>query len=93
MGKYSIIVEKSAQKELQSHYKSGDQSSIKRIEKIFIELSAHPETGIGNPERLKYDLSGYWSRRINKKDRLVYRIEDQYIHVIVIAAMGHYLDK
>lgn len=93
MGKYSIVVEKSAQKELQAHYQSGNKASIKRIEQIFLELSEHPETGIGNPEKLKYDLEGFWSRRINRKDRLIYKIEYQIITVVVIAAMGHYDDK
>lgn len=93
MGKYSIIIEKSAQKELQLHYKNGNKSSIKRIEQIILELSNHPETGIGNPERLKFDLSGYWSRRINKKDRMVYRIDDKIITVTIVTAIGHYFDK
>jgi len=93
MGKYSIVIGKSAQKELQAHYKAGNKLSIKRIEKIISELSDHPEIGIGNPERLKFDLSGYWSRRINRKDRLVYKIEDHIITVTIITTMGHYEDK
>lgn len=93
MGKYSIVVEKAAQKELQTHYKSGDKVSIKRIEKIFEELSKHPQTGIGKPEQLKFGLSGYWSRQINKKDRLIYRIEENIITVFVVSAVGHYGDK
>lgn len=52
-----------------------------------------PETGTGKPERLKYDLSAYWSRRINKSDRLIYRIEDKIITVTVVSALGHYDDK
>lgn len=55
MGKYSVIIEKSAQKELKAHYHSGNKSSIKRIEQIILELSQHPETGIGQPEKLKFD--------------------------------------
>ena len=50
MGKFAVIVEKSAQKELLAHYKSGDKTSIKRIEQIILELSEHPETGVGKPE-------------------------------------------
>jgi len=93
MGKYSVIFEKSAQKELQIHYRSGNKASIKRIEQIIFELSEHPETGIGNPEKLKFDLAGYWSRRINRKDRLVYRIDNQTVIVNIISAQGHYEDR
>lgn len=93
MGKYSIILEKSAQKELQLHYKNGNKASTRRIEQIILELSNHPETGIGNPERLKFELFGYWSRRINKKDRMIYRIDENIITVTIITAMGHYFDK
>lgn len=50
MAKYSVVVQKKAQKHLQTHYKSGDKGSIKRINQIFEELSEHPETGIGQPE-------------------------------------------
>ncbi|RYX86971.1 Txe/YoeB family addiction module toxin [bacterium] len=93
MGKYSIVVEKAAQKELQSHHKSGDKASIKKIDKIFEELAEHPQTGTGQPEQLKFGLVGYWSRQINKKDRLIYRIEDKVITVFVVSAIGHYGDK
>jgi toxin YoeB len=67
--------------------------SANKIDRIISELYEHPETGTGKPERLKFDLSGYWSRRINKKDRLIYLIEDQIIIVTVISALGHYSDK
>ncbi len=93
MGKYSIVVEKTAQKELQAHYKSGDKASIKRIEIIFEELSEHPQKGTGRPEQLKFGLSGYWSRQINKKDRLIYKIKEDVITVFVVSAVGHYGDK
>ncbi|HTI59221.1 type II toxin-antitoxin system YoeB family toxin [Mucilaginibacter sp.] len=42
---------------------------------------------------MKFELSGYWSRRINKKDRLVYFIEHQVVTVTVVSAIGHYGDK
>jgi len=93
MAKYSVEVQKAAQKHLQIHYKSGDRGTIKRINQIFEELSEHPETGIGQPEKLKFDLSGFWSRQINKKDRLVYRIDDHIVTVTVVSALGHYGDK
>lgn len=93
MEKYSIVIEKNAQKELQAHYRSGNKGTIRTIEKIFQELAVHPQKGTGKPEALKFDLSGYWSRRINKKDRLIYRINEDIITVVVVAAIGHYSDR
>ncbi len=90
MGKYSVIIEKTAQKELQAHYKSGDKKLIKKIEQIFAELADHPESGIGKPEQLKYNLSGCWSRRINSEHRIVYEIFKDTVTVQVLSAMGHY---
>ncbi|MCX2491986.1 Txe/YoeB family addiction module toxin [Pedobacter sp. PF22-3] len=49
--------------------------------------------GVGNPERLKFELSGLWSRRINQKDRLIYKIEDEVVTVTIISALGHYGDR
>jgi len=93
MGKYSVVFEPKAQKEIKDHYKSGNQASIKRIAKILIELTETPFEGIGNPEALKYQLLGYWSREINKKDRMIYLVEEDIVTVFVIAALGHYSDK
>ncbi|RNL52371.1 Txe/YoeB family addiction module toxin [Pedobacter jejuensis] len=93
MGKYFIDIEKKAKKHLEAQFKSGDKASIKRIDQIFVELSEHPETGIGQPEKLKYDLTGLWSRKINRKDRMIYQIEDDIVTVTVISALGHYDDK
>jgi len=42
---------------------------------------------------MKYDLSGFWSRRINRKDRLIYRVQENIVTVEVISAMGHYSDR
>jgi toxin YoeB len=92
MGKYRIIISERARKELKLHHKAGNQVTIRRIEKIFEELAEHPYTGIGNPEPLKYALSGYWSRRINKKDRLIYLVDDLVVSVHVVSAIGHYDD-
>jgi toxin YoeB len=93
MGKYTIEVKPIAEKHLKEHFKSGDKASIKRIEKIFVELSENPFKGIGNPEQLKHELSGFWSRRVNSKDRLIYFVEDNVVMVYIISAKGHYLPK
>lgn len=57
------------------------------------ELSETPYTGVGKPEALKENLTGFWSRQINQKDRLIYTVNDDLVIVDVISAMGHYSDK
>ena len=93
MGKYSIEISSKARKELQVHYRSGNKSVIRKIEQIFLELSNTPYEGTGNPEALKYQLAGYWSRRINKKDRIIYKVYEDKVVVLVVSAIGHYGDK
>ncbi|MGE6354358.1 Txe/YoeB family addiction module toxin [Flavobacterium sp. NPDC079362] len=53
----------------------------------------NPFEGVGKSEALKHELSGLWSREINKKDRLLYRVKEELVTVVVISAMGHYSDK
>ena len=93
MGKYIIEISSRARKELQFHYQSGNKAVIRKIEKIFLELSFTPYEGTGNPEPLKYHLSGYWSRRINRKDRIIYRVFEDRVVVLVVSAIGHYGDR
>jgi len=93
MGKYTIEISSKARKELQIYYKSGKLSDIRKIEKIFQEFSNTPYEGTGNPERLKYQLAGYWSRRINQKDRIIYAVYEHKVVVLVVSAIGHYGDK
>ena len=93
MGKYIVEFDLEAKKDLKNHYKSGNKASIKKIEKILLELTEHPFFGEGKPEELKHDFAGYWSRRINQKDRIIYRVELEIVTVFVVSAMGHYADN
>ncbi len=93
MGKYTLVISSKARKEIQLHYKSGNKTVIRRIEQIFLELSNTPYQGAGNPESLKYNLAGYWSRRINKKDRIIYMVYENKVLVLVVSAIGHDRDK
>jgi toxin YoeB len=65
-----------------------DQKSIKKINALIKETLREPFEGTGMPEPLKENYAGYWSRRINKKDRLVYSVTDNQI--TVIACRFHY---
>jgi len=93
MGKFVVIIEPTAKVEIKFHLKFGNRAVIKKIEKIILELTESPFTGTGNPEALKYDLTGLWSRRISQKDRLIYRVDENIVTVFIIAALGHYTDK
>ena len=88
---YKIIFDRIAKTDIDAIKKSGDKTSLKKLNKILDELEIHPKTGTGNPEQLKHNLSGYWSRRINQKDRLIYEIiEEPDKLVVVISALWHY---
>ena len=70
--------------------KSGNKPVLTKIRKLLDELVEHPYTGTGQPEQLKYDMAGFWSRRINQEHRLVYAIDEKEITVTVISTKGHY---
>jgi len=93
MIRYEIKLKPKVLDDLKKLKKSGQKSALTKIERLLDELEEHPTTGTGQVEQLKGDLSGYWSRRIDKKNRLVYSIEDEVVTVVVISAMGHYGDK
>lgn len=93
MGKYRIEITQTAAADLKKHYKSGNKAAISKIEKILFELSETPYEGSGNPEQLKYDYNGFWSRRINRKDRLIYIVEEATVIVYIVSVIGHYGDK
>ena len=93
MAKYKIVLKPTAEKDLLKHKKSGNVASIKKITALFNDLESHPFTGIGNPEPLKHELAGFWSRKINQKDRLVYEVIETTVTVFVLSAIGHYGDK
>lgn len=61
---------------------------LKRINLLIISIQRTPFEGIGNPEPLKYDLSGYWSRRIDREHRLVYQIDRNTI--LIYSCKFHY---
>lgn len=56
-------------------------------------MTENPFSGEGQPEELKYNFKRYWSRRINQKDRMIYRVDQEIVTVIIVSAMGHYSDK
>lgn len=90
---YQLRLTTNALKDLQRHKKSGDKKLLQKIAILLEELTEHPRTGTGQPELLKHDLQGLYSRRITLKHRLVYDIQDDVVTVIVLSAYSHYGDK
>jgi toxin YoeB len=67
---------------------SSDRKTARRIVRLIAELQRDPFSGIGKPEPLKGELSGYWSRRSTDEHRLVYRADDKEIKIL--KARYHY---
>ncbi len=93
MGKFRLKIEKLAELHLKKHIKSGNQAAIKKINTILEELQETPFQGVGKPEALKHELTGFWSREINSKDRIIYKVDQDIVMVYVFSAKGHYSDK
>lgn len=70
------------------YWQSKDKKKLKRINELIKATLRDPFNGIGNPEPLKHDLQGYWSRRIDSEHRLVYSVEDDDLEII--ACRYHY---
>ncbi len=90
---YVLEFSEHALEDIEKHIKAGDQSVLKKLQRLFNELRKHPLTGTGQPEKLKHDLAGLYSRRINRKHRLVYSIKEEIVTVYVVSAWSHYGDK
>ena len=82
-----------AQADLDWWKNHGTESAKSKIEQLLKELEQHPRTGTGKPEQLSGNLSGVWSRRIDKKNRLLYEIHDKIVVVLVLSMLGHYSDR
>ena len=73
-------------------WQTGDKRTLRKINQLINDIVRNGNTGIGHPEPLKGDLAGYWSREIDEKNRLVYRIFDDE-RVEIYQCKGHYQDK
>jgi len=80
-----------AREEIAFFKKSGQANILKKIRQLIESIQQNPFEGIGKPEPLKHELSGCWSRRINREHRLVYEVTDDKI--FVLSAKGHYQQK
>lgn len=72
------------------YWQNQDRKTLKRINQLLIDIKRNEFAGIGKPEPLKNDLSGFWSRRIDEANRIVYRIVNEQIEIV--QCKGHYND-
>lgn len=70
------------------YWQEFDKKTLKRINTLIKDIERSPHKGLGKPEALKHGLIGYWSRRINLEDRLVYKVEDDKL--IILSCRKHY---
>ena len=70
------------------YWQQTDNKVIKRINKLIKDIKRQPFEGLGSPEPLKHNWSGYWSRRIDREHRLVYRVTDDSL--IIVQCRYHY---
>ncbi len=77
-----------ADRELQFFIKSGNKAILKKITELVKSIQENPFDGIGKPEPLKYEFSGFWSRRINGEHRMVYEVK--FDRILIHSIKGHY---
>lgn len=70
------------------YWQTQDKKTLKRINRLITDTKRDPFGGIGKPEPLRENLSGFWSRRIDETNRLVYAVDDDYL--TIIACRYHY---
>ena len=72
------------------YWQTQDRKTLRRVNELIRDIERNPYSGTGQPEALRGNLSGQWSRRIDKFNRLVYRIQDEA--VVILQCRGHYGD-
>ena len=65
-----------------TYWELNDRAIMKKIHKLLEDIDRNGNSGLGKPEPLKHKYQGWWSRRITDEHRLVYRIDDEAIHIL-----------
>lgn len=87
---YHLDFTEKALTDIEKLKKSGNKQALQKLLQFYLELQEHPRTGTGQVAQLKHFKEETWSRRITKEHRLVYRIYDDVVEVLVVSAYGHY---
>jgi len=72
------------------YWQTQDRKTLKRVNELIKDIERDPYRGKGKPEPLRHEWQGYWSRRINDKDRIIYRIHNNQLEIA--ACRSHYDD-
>lgn len=88
-----IILLPPAKIDLDFWRQSGDLRTKEKISRLLISIKENYRKGIGHPEPLKGTLSGCWSRRIDKHNRIIYQPIEERQHILILSLRGHYADK
>ena len=70
------------------YWQSEDKKILKKINELIRDIERNGNTGVGKPEALKHELSGFWSRRITEEHRLIYSLDEK--NVYIVSCRGHY---
>jgi toxin YoeB len=70
------------------YWQQNDKAMLRRINHLIRDIQREPFTGIGKPEALKFNFSGYWSRRIDDEHRVVYKVDSE--EIVIAQLRGHY---
>ena len=89
---YSVTITREANSDL-ARLKKSEPRAYKKAVQLIEELYTNPTMGLGKPEILKYGYNGLYSRQITQRHKLIYRVNDDTVIVLVISAYGHYNDK
>ena len=73
-------------------WQTEDRKTLRKINQLIADIIRNGNKGIGHPEPLKHELSGYWSRTIDEKNRLTYKTLSDGM-IIIVHCKGHYSDK
>jgi len=72
------------------YWQTQDKRTVKKINKLIRDIKRDPFNGIGHPEPLKHELQGWWSREIDEKNRIVYKLSNDVIEIL--QCKDHYSD-
>jgi toxin YoeB len=78
--RFDVFYTSQAQEDI-AYWNHTDKRVSERIERLIADIVSHPFIGIGKPEPLRHQLTGYWSRRITGEHRLVYRVDGNTVYV------------
>lgn len=82
-----IVFSKNAWEDYLS-WQNEDKKTLRKINELIRDIQRQPFDGLGKPEPLKYDLSGFWSRRIDREHRLVYQVQEG--EILIYSCRYHY---